>query len=74
MRRATELLRRVAAGETIDAVSRDRTDAGPLERLRAAGEAALGQGDLADLAWPLNLEPDQEAPSAVLERLRADER
>lgn len=80
--RASELLRRVAAGETIEVTDRGRPvallsplpEVGPLERLRLAGEVEPGQGDLADLAPPLRLEPGQEAPSTVLERLRADER
>lgn len=80
--RASELLRRVAAGETIEVTDRGRPvallspvpDAGPLERLRASGEAIPPAGDLADLPAPLPLPPGQEPPSAVLERLRRDER
>ena len=80
--RASELLRRVAAGETIEVTDRGRPvallapipEAGPLERLRAAGEASRAAGDLADLPAPLRLAPGQEPPSAVLERLRRDER
>jgi prevent-host-death family protein len=80
--RASELLRRVAAGETIEVTDRGRPvallsplpEAGPLERLRAAGEVTEPTGDWADLPEPLPLEPGQEAPSAVLERLRRDER
>jgi prevent-host-death family protein len=80
--RASELLRRVEAGETIEVTDRGRPvalltpvpDAGPLERLRAAGEVASPVGDLDDLPAPLPLSHGQEAPSAVLERLRRDER
>jgi prevent-host-death family protein len=80
--RASELLRRVAAGETIEVTDRGRPvallspipEAGPLERLRVAGEVSSAGGDLAELATPLELTPGQEPPSAVLERLRADER
>jgi prevent-host-death family protein len=80
--RASELLRRVAAGETIEVTDRGRPvalltplpEAGPLERLRAAGEVSAAAGDLAGLPTPLPLEPGQEPPSAVLERLRRDER
>jgi prevent-host-death family protein len=80
--RASELLRRVAAGETIEVTDRGRPvallapipEAGPLERLRAAGELSAPRGDLADLPAPLALEPGQEPPSSVLERLRLDER
>ena len=80
--RASELLRRVAAGETIEVTDRGRPvallsplpDAGPLEHLRAAGEVTPAAGDLAELAAPLPLVAGQEPPSAVLERLRRDER
>ncbi|HLH66461.1 MAG TPA: type II toxin-antitoxin system prevent-host-death family antitoxin [Solirubrobacteraceae bacterium] len=80
--RAGELLRRVAAGETIEVTDRGRPvallapipEAGPLERLRAAGELSGPSGDLADLPAPLRLEPGQEPPSLILERLRRDER
>ena len=80
--RASELLRRVAAGETIEVTDRGHPvallspipQAGPLERLRLAGDAAPARRELADLPEPLPLRPGQEAPSAVLERLRSDER
>ena len=80
--RASELLRRVAAGETIEVTDRGRPvallapipEAGQLERLRAAGEVSAASGDLDGLPLPLPLEPGQEPPSQVLERLRADER
>jgi prevent-host-death family protein len=80
--RASELLRRVAGGETIEVTDRGRPvalltpvpEAGPLERLRAAGEVTLPAGDRSELPKPLPLAPDQEPPSTVLERLRRDER
>jgi prevent-host-death family protein len=80
--RASELLRRVEAGETIEVTDRGRPvalltpvpDAGPLERLRAAGEVSPSAGDLGELPPPLPLEPGQEPPSVVLERLRRHER
>ena len=80
--RASELLRRVAAGETIEVTDRGRPvallapipEAGPLGRLRAAGELSSTHGDLADLPAPLPLTPGQEPPSLVLERLRRHER
>jgi prevent-host-death family protein len=80
--RASELLRRVAAGETIEVTDRGRPvalltplpEAGPLEALRAAGEVSAAAGELAELPAPLPLAPGQEPPSAILERLRADER
>jgi prevent-host-death family protein len=80
--RASELLRRVEAGETIEVTDRGRPvavlaplpDGSPLERLRAAGEVTPVAGDLDDLPKPLPLAPGQDAPSVVLARLRRDER
>ncbi|MGH2668092.1 MAG: type II toxin-antitoxin system Phd/YefM family antitoxin [bacterium] len=80
--RASELLRRVQAGETIEVTDRGRPvallaplpDAGPLQRLRTSGELIPARGELDDLPEPLSLELGQEAPSTVLTRLRRDER
>ena len=80
--RASEYLRRVEAGETIEVTDRGRPvalltplpDAPPLGRLRAAGEIDEAMGELSELPVPLNLEPDQKSPSSVLVELRADER
>jgi prevent-host-death family protein len=80
--RASELLRRVEAGETIQVTDRGRPvavlaplpDRRPLERLRSAGDVNAARGDLAELPPPLPLTPGHEAPSAVLARLRRDER
>jgi prevent-host-death family protein len=80
--RASELLRRVEAGETIEITDRGRPvavlaplpDEGPSALLRATGELVAAQRDLASLPAPLPLAPDQEPPSRVLERLRRDER
>ena len=80
--RASELLRRVEAGETIEVTDRGRPvalltplpAAGPLERLRAAGEVSAPAGELSELPPPLPLTPSQEPPSTIVERLRADER
>ena len=80
--RASELLRRVEAGETIEITDRGRPVAvlaplrnqGQLERLRATGDLESASADLRDLAQPLPLAPGQEPPSKVLERLRRDER
>ena len=80
--RASELLRRVEAGETIEVTDRGRPvavlaplpEAEPLERLRAAGEVLASSGDLDDLPKPLPLPAGKEAPSAVLARLRRDDR
>ena len=80
--RASELLRRVEAGETIEITDRGRPVAilaplpnqSPLERLRATGDVEPAAADLRDLSEPLTLAPGQEAPSSVLDRLRRDER
>ncbi len=80
--RASELLRRVAAGETIEVTDRGRPVAllsplpatGPLDRLRAAGDVSPASADIDDLPAPLELEAGLEPPSAVLARLRRDER
>ncbi|MGA2929028.1 MAG: type II toxin-antitoxin system prevent-host-death family antitoxin [Solirubrobacteraceae bacterium] len=80
--RASELLRRVEAGETIEVTDRGRPvailaplpDAGPLEQLRASGGLIASSRDLDDLPEPLSPAPGLESPSAVLERLRRDER
>ncbi len=80
--RASELLRRVEAGEMFEVTDRGRPiavlgplrDRRPLERLREAGELEPSRGDLADLPAPLKLSRGRERPSRVLERLRKDER
>lgn len=80
--RASELLRRVAGGETIQITDRGRPvallaplpEGEPLERMRASGEIERAEGDLRDLPEPLEPEPGAELPSAVLARLRRDER
>jgi prevent-host-death family protein len=80
--RASELLRRVAAGETIEVTDRGRpvallspvASASPLERLRASGDIEPATADFAQLAEPLKLDPGAAPPSRVLARLRAGER
>jgi prevent-host-death family protein len=80
--RASELLRLVAGGESIEVTDRGRPVAilgpvpggSPLERLRDLGEVTAGQGDLDDLPDPLPLPTGRETPSAALARLRRDER
>jgi prevent-host-death family protein len=80
--RASELLRQVARGETIEITDRGRPVAllGPLpagdelSRLRAAGEVSEAVEELDTLPDPLPPEPGFEAPSATLARLRRDER
>jgi prevent-host-death family protein len=80
--RASELLRRVEAGETIEVTDHGRPvavlaplpDAEPLERLRAAGDVTPAARKLDDLPKSLPLPAGKEAPSTVLSRLRRDER
>lgn len=80
--RASELLRQVQHGETFEITDRGRPVAllgpmpagSPLQRMREAGQVQSAEGDLGDLPEPLALEPGQEAPSAILARLRRDER
>lgn len=79
---ASELLRRVAQGETFEITDRGRPvamlsplpEGGPLERLRAAGATEPATEDFDDLPEPLPLAAGAESPSAVLARLREDER
>ena len=75
--RASELLRLVENGETIEITDRGRPVAllgpipvSPLERLRAAGEVTPPRGGIDDLPEPLELSEGSEPLSAVLERQR----
>jgi prevent-host-death family protein len=80
--RASELLRRVERGETIEVTDRGRRvailspppEGNPLERMRALGEIEPAKGGLDDLPEPLVLARGMERPSEVLCRLRQDER
>jgi prevent-host-death family protein len=80
--RASELLRLVEAGETIEVTDRGRPVAvlaplpnvGALDRLRAAGEINAAVTEFDDLPEPLPPTPGTPLPSEVLERLRRDER
>jgi prevent-host-death family protein len=79
--RASELLRRVEEGESIEITDRGRPVAmlsplpeDPLVRLRASGDLAENTADLADLPEPLPLPRGSQPPSSVLARLRRDER
>ncbi len=80
--RASELLRLVAAGETIEITDRGRPvalltplpDQEGLDLLRASGEVMEAEGALDDLPEPLDIPQGAEAPSQTLENLRAGER
>lgn len=80
--RASELLRRVEHGETIEVTDRGRPVAllsplpagSPLDALRASGEIDPATADLEDLPPPLVLAPGIESPSDALRRLRRNER
>jgi prevent-host-death family protein len=80
--RASDLLRLVAQGETIEITDRGRPVArlgplpagGALEQLRAAGEVTPAVGTLDDLPEPLVLGDGVERPTAALQRLRRAER
>lgn len=80
--RASELLRRVEQGETIEVTDRGRRvavlapppDGTALDRLRAVGDVEPAKGDLDELPEPLRLARGIERPSEVLRRLRTHER
>jgi prevent-host-death family protein len=80
--RASELLRRVERGETIEVTDRGRPvailspppEGSPLDQLRALGEIDPATDDFDDLPEPLVLAPGMEYPSDVLRRLRRNER
>jgi prevent-host-death family protein len=80
--RASELLRLVEQGETIEVTNHGRVVAvlapppaqSPWERLVANGDVTLATRDVDDLPDPLQAHPDRELPSARLARLRANER
>lgn len=80
--RASELLRLVEQGETVEITDRGRPVAlltplpggSPLERMRAAGDIEPAAGSLDDLPEPISLPDGVEAPSEVLARMRRDDR
>lgn len=79
--RASELLRRVENGETIEITDRGRPvailsplpEGSPLDRLRRAGEVDTATGQLDDLPEPLAAR-SAELPSQRLQQLRSAER
>jgi prevent-host-death family protein len=80
--RASDLLRQVERGESIEITDRGRSVAvlSPLpsgsayERMLAEGEIPRATRETGELPEPLALAPGQESASSVLARLRADER
>lgn len=80
--RASELLRQVERGESIEIADRGRPVAllsplppgSPYAQLLAEGEIARATRQTGELPEPLALAPGQESASAALSRLRADER
>ncbi len=80
--RASDLLRLVEAGETVEITDRGRPvavlaplpEAGGLERLRAAGDVTPASGAIADLPTPLVVDESGPTASEVLADLRRDER
>jgi prevent-host-death family protein len=80
--RASELLRQVERGESIEITDRGRPvavlsplpPASPYDRLLAEGEIARASRDSGELPDPLPVPPGVESASLVLARLRSDER
>jgi prevent-host-death family protein len=80
--RASELLRRVERGETIEVTDRGRPvavlapipDRGSLAELRASGQLDPAAADIDGLPDPLPLPADGPSASDVLAALRRDER
>ena len=80
--RASELLRLVEQGETVEITDRGRPVAlltptpkgSPLDRMRALGDIDAATADMDDLPPPLTLPPEADPPSLALARLRRDER
>ena len=80
--RASELLRRVEHGETIEVTDRGRPvavlapipDRGTLGELRATGQLDPATADIGSLPEPLPIPADGPSASDVLAALRRDER
>ena len=80
--RASELLRRVEAGESIEVTDRGRPvalltplpTADPIERLRASGDLIAASADFGELPESIALPAGADSPSEVLSRLRHAER
>jgi prevent-host-death family protein len=80
--RASELLRLVEQGETIEVTNHGRVVAvlgpppkqSPWDQLVAMGEVTLAIRSIDELPDPIKPHPDRGLPSARLARLRANER
>jgi prevent-host-death family protein len=80
--RASELLRQVERGESIEITDRGRPVAvisplppgSPYRRMLVEGEIARASRETGELPEPLALSSGPESASAVLARLRSDER
>ena len=80
--RASELLRQVERGESIEITDRGRPVAvlsplapgSPYRQMLVEGEIAPASRETGELPEPLALSRGQESASAVLARLRSDER
>ncbi|MEI7860122.1 MAG: type II toxin-antitoxin system prevent-host-death family antitoxin [Acidimicrobiales bacterium] len=80
--RASELLRLVEQGETVEITDRGRPvarltplpEGTPLEQMRSAGDLDPGSGDISELPDPLELPAGVESPGDALRRLRSEER
>jgi prevent-host-death family protein len=79
--RASELLRRVQRGETIEITDRGRPvarlaplpEGSPLDVLKSAGEVDSATSEFDDLPDPLESRAPM-LPSSILDRLRSNER
>lgn len=80
--RASELLRLVEQGETVEITDRGRPvamltplpDGSPLEQMRSSGEIDAASAGLDDLPAPISLPNGVESPTIALRRLRQNER
>jgi len=80
--RASELLRQVERGESIEITDRGRPVAvlsplppgSPYRRMLVEGEIARASRETGELPEPLAVLPGRESASSVLARLRSDER